>query len=67
MGPLACQRTNIYLKRLTHRHLFSQKLDEILAKYDTSHQVICLKAEYNEIVKYLIDKAAGISLAEKRS
>ena len=44
-----------------------KKNDEILAKYDMPHQVIHLKTEYNEIVKYLNDVAAGIALAEKRS
>jgi hypothetical protein len=42
-----------------------KKNDEILAKYDMPHQVIHLKVEYNEIVKYLNDVAAGIAMLRR--
>jgi hypothetical protein len=39
--------------------LVNQKMEEILKKFDTSHQQIYSREEYAEMAKYLSDLAEG--------
>jgi hypothetical protein len=41
-------------------------MEEILKKFDTSHQQICSREEYAEMVKYLSDLAESAGLDEKK-